>query len=155
MQPRIEIFVFLSPFAPGFQFLSISLQFMSVFDGSFGERFLSIPGRSLQIFVAFGPHLLKIHDFWFGVLSLSELPVATTGTSGRSCVGAVSGCIHRNFRSSLPELPVGRNFRQGLPELPAGPTGTSGSVWQFQFLTALLVFVSFSSGIASRECPRV
>ena len=115
MQPRIEIFVFLSPFAPGFQFLSISLQFMSVFDGSFGERFLSIPGRSLQIFVAFGPHLLKIHDFWFGVLSLLELPVATTGTSGRSCVGAVSGCVHRNFWSSLPKLPVVSGSSSFLP----------------------------------------
>jgi len=80
--------VFLSPFAPGFQFLLISLQFVSFFDGSFGERFLSIPGRSLQILVAFGPHLLKIHDFWLWVLVLSELPV------------------------SIPELPVlHRNFR--------------------------------------------
>ena len=72
---------------------------MSFFDGSFGERFLSIPGRSLQILVAFGPHLLKIHDFWLWVLVLSELPV------------------------SIPELPVTLVGSSGImeaiaPELP-------------------------------------
>jgi len=66
---------------------------VSFFDGSFGERLLSIPGWSLQILVAFGPHLLKIHDFWLWVLVLSELPVTLVGSSGI-------------MEAIAPELPV-------------------------------------------------